>query len=109
MKTALFILVSLVIYQPLWAGCDHDRGDGKTCNHKAQEHFDKMDTNKDKVILEDEFQKAHAKKFAAMNTDGKPGVTIEEMKAFHKATRGHKEKKMGHGNHHKKDGKKHSH
>lgn len=61
--------------------------------------FEKLDTNKDGVISEEEFLNKSKERFAAMDADGNGSVTQEEAKAAHEKMREkrkeHKAKKGG--------------
>lgn len=73
---SLFVCFTFLLTGSVFA---HDR-DGKGKHPMAGEHFKKMDTNDDKKVSKEEWQKFHDGFFQELDKDGDGSVSLEELK-----------------------------
>jgi hypothetical protein len=87
----IFRIVIGLLFVTTYSMMAHDH-DGKDGMGKGG-HFKKMDTNGDKKVSKEEWQKFHETHFAEMDKDKDGSVSMDEMKAFHDDKRSEREEK----------------
>ncbi len=95
--TALLLLLSAAILQPIALQAKPDEGSKGKFREKVRERMKEIDSDRDGNISYVEAESADAKRllenFDAIDSDGDGTLTREEMRAYHQQKSGNKMKK----------------